>query len=99
VRFTLAGRQQRVRVRNRFRVFPVTVQVRRGPLCRVRVALVGPRGRVYARTTVARLGGRRVVGLRRQRRLVPGRYRLRVTALQPSGKRVRVPSRTRLRLR
>jgi len=101
VALALAGRRQGVRQRNRFRTFPITVQVFRGPLCAVRLDLLGPRGRVYARGTASRLGGRRSVRLRRVRRVVRGTYRLRVTARSRTGRRfaVRASSRPRLRIR
>jgi hypothetical protein len=99
VALALAGRRQLARQRNRFKTFPVTVQVFRGPLCRARVELVGPRGRVYARGTLSRLAGRRAVRLQRVRRVTRGAYRLRITALSRSNQRFRVSTSSKPRLR
>jgi hypothetical protein len=84
--------------RNRRRTVRVAIAVRGGSVCDVKLELVGPRGRIYGVTRAIRLKGRRVVRLRRVRRLVPGRYRLRVTAVSPLGKRVRVRTKVRGRL-
>lgn len=99
VSLSLAGRRQSLRRRNRFRSLPLTVQVFRGPACGVRLRLVGPRGRVYARGAERRISSRRALRLRRSRRLVRGTYRLRVTAVDRSGRRFTVSSTSRLRLR
>jgi hypothetical protein len=90
VAFALAGRRQSARQRNRFRTLPLTLQVFRGPVCAARIDLIGPRGRVYARGTASRLAGRRAVRLRRVRRVVAGRYRLRVTVRSRTGRRIAV---------
>lgn len=101
VALALVGRRQTTRQRNRFRSFPLTVQVFRGPACAVGLDLIGPRGRVYARGTASRLAGRRALRLRRVRRIVPGTYRLRVSARSASGRTVRLitSSNPRLRIR
>lgn len=95
------ARRFSARQRNRRRALAVRVSLSLGPVCRLRVALVGPRGRVYARGTVSRLSGGRVLTLKRTRRLVRGTYRLRATAAGPATRRVRllVSSRTLLRIR
>jgi hypothetical protein len=62
--------------------------------------LVGPRGRVYASAIAIRLKkGRRIVRLRRVRDLVAGGYRLRLSAVDDRGERVRVRSDLRGKLK
>lgn len=100
VALALAGRSSTARQRNRFKTLPLTVQVFRGPACAVRIDLVGPRNRLYARGTVTRLADRRALRLKRVRRLVRGTYRLRVTASAPIGRqRLITSSRPPLRIR
>lgn len=100
VALALAGRSSTARQRNRFKTLPLTVQVFRGPACAVRIDLVGPRNRLYARGTATRLADRRALRLKRVRRLVRGTYRLRVTASAPIGRqRLITSSRPPLRIR
>ena len=85
--------------RNRLREVAVRVRVSRGPVCRAELELVGPRGRVYARGQRAILrGGGEIVGLRRTRRLVPGRYRVRVEGAGFVGTRKDIPAKSDLRI-
>lgn len=85
--------------RNRLREVAVSVRVSRGPVCRAELALVGPRGRVYARGGRAILrGGGEIVGLRRVRRLVPGRYRVEVEGAGFVGTRSDIPTTSSLRI-
>ena len=85
--------------RNRLREVAVSVRVSRGPVCRAELELVGPNDRVYARGQRAILrGGGEVVGLRRTRRLVPGRYRVRVEGAGFVGTRDNVPAKSDLRI-
>jgi hypothetical protein len=84
--------------RNRRRMLPLVIAVRRASVCDVKLELVGPRRRLYALARVIHLKGRRVVRLRRIRRLVAGAYRLRATAVSVRGERVRVRTRVRGRL-
>jgi len=100
VALALAGRSSTARQRNRFKTLPLTVQVFRGQACAVRIDLVGPRNRLYARGTATRLADRRALRLKRVRRLVRGTYRLRVTASAPIGRqRLITSSRPPLRIR
>lgn len=88
------------RVRNRSRRITLGVEVTRGPVCAARLRLIGPEGRLYARGDVAALRTRRqAVELRRVRKLVRGRYRLRVEATGLAGRRDAVPSRLTFTLR
>jgi hypothetical protein len=85
--------------RNRSRRLPLRLGVRGGPVCSARLELVGPRGLIYASGSVGILrGGAQLVGLRRVRRLVRGRYRLRVEAAAPGGVRANVPTSLSFRL-
>jgi hypothetical protein len=77
----------------------MVIRMRRSALCDVTLKLVGPGGGAFATARAVRLAGRRVVRLRRERRLVRGRYRLRVEAASELGGRVEVPSSVRGRLR
>jgi hypothetical protein len=71
----------------------VSLRVARGPVCAAELTLFGPRGRVYGRAGVAVLNsGARAVRLRATRRLVRGRYRLRVVS---EGRRIRATGRAR----
>jgi hypothetical protein len=77
----------------------IPITLNRGPVCDVTVALVGPRGRVYASGRMLRLkGGRLRVRLSRVGRLARGGYRLQVTALSRLGDHVRVRSSLRGKL-
>ena len=85
--------------RNSLREVALSVRVSRGPVCRAELELVGPRKRVYARGSRAILrGGGEVVGLRRVRRLVPGRYRVRVEGAGFVGTRKDIPAKSDLRM-
>ena len=98
VRGGLAGAST-VRARNRERALVVSLSARAGPVCAARLELVGPRGRVYARgqaETIDRTP--QLVRLRRVRRLVRGRYRLRIEAAGLGGIRVNVRSRVAFNL-
>jgi hypothetical protein len=86
--------------RNRFRRIEVVTTVARGPVCDARLALVGPRRRVYARADVEVMRGRgESIAMLRTRKLVKGRYRLRVNAASYARVRVRVPSSVSFKLR
>ncbi len=88
------------RARNRDRLLVLRLTVARGPVCAARLALDGPRGRVYARAEVAVVRGRgQLVTLQRVRRLVRGRYRLRAEGTGLAGVRGRVPTTVSIRLR
>jgi hypothetical protein len=85
--------------RNRMGGVAVSVRVSRGPVCHAELELVGPRDRVYATRKVAVLrGGGEVVGLGRLRRLVPGRYRVRIEGAGLAGNRKDVPTKSDLRI-
>jgi len=97
---TLGAGSPLAAVRNRSRRITLAVELTRGPVCAPRLRLIGPKGRLYARGEVDALRARRqAVGLRRLRKLVPGRYRLRVEAAGLAGRRDAVPSRLTFRLR
>ncbi len=97
---TLGAGSPLAAVRNRSRRIALAVELTRGPVCAARLRLVGPKGRLYARGDVAALRVRRqAVELRRVRKLVPGRYRLRVEAAGLAGRRDAVPSRLTFTLR
>lgn len=96
----LAGGPALAALRNRSRFVALSLRVARGPLCAAGLELRGPKRRVYARAEVAAVPGRgQIVVLRRTRRLVRGRYRLRVEAAGFAGVRVAVPSKLSFRLR
>jgi hypothetical protein len=84
---------------NRGALLPIRFVVRGSALCDVLVELVGRRGRVFATGVAVRLKGRSTVRLRRDRRFVRGGYRLRVSAVDEVGRRVRVRSGVKGRLR
>jgi hypothetical protein len=88
-----------VKRRNRQRTLTLGMRVTRGPVCSARLELRGPKNRVYARGDVPILRGKgqRVV-LRRTRKLVRGRYRLRVQARGLAGVRTTVRSKMTVRL-
>ena len=88
-----------VRAANRRRALKITVALRRSSACDVDVRLKGPKGRTYAVARAVRLSGRERIKLLRTRRYARGRYKLRVTALDPFGERVRVRSTVRGTLR
>lgn len=79
-------------------VVPVAVSVRGSAICDVEADLVR-RGRVFATTVAARIHGRTTLRLIATRALHRGGYRLRVTAVDQTGKRVTVRSKVRGRLR
>lgn len=83
---------------NRKRRLALRVTLKRSSVCDVDVRLRGPRGRVYAVARAVRLSGRERLRLVRVRRLVPGSYKLKVTALDPFGERRSVRSRVRGRI-
>ena len=88
-----------VKRRNALRAVSVSVRVRTGPVCRAELELVGPRNRVYARGKATALrGGGEIVGLRRVRRLVAGRYRVRVEGAGFVGRRTDIPTTSDLRI-
>jgi hypothetical protein len=89
----------RLRPAVRGRSVRVVLRTRRSALCDVTLTLTGPGGSTYATARVVRLAGRRVVRLKRERRLVRGRYRLRVEAASELGGHVEVRSGVRGRLR
>jgi hypothetical protein len=84
--------------RNRRSSFALSVSVRGTAVCDVEIDLAGPHGRVYAVGHTARLRSGRIF-LQRTRRLVRGRYNLRVTAISELGQRVPVRTQVRGRLR
>lgn len=89
----LASGSSMRKVLNRSRSIALSVNVTRGPVCAATLELVGPKRRVYATGTAAKLRGRgQSVYLRRTRRLVRGRYRLRVEASGLAGVRGHVRS-------
>jgi hypothetical protein len=96
-RFTAPGAT--AKSRNAFRSVALWVTVRRGPVCAARLELIGPGGHVYARGEVPALRARtNFVRVRRVRRLVRGRYRLKVESAGLAGVRSRVPSSLSFRL-
>jgi hypothetical protein len=85
---------------NRRKTVALRVKVRRRPVCDVELELRGPGGQTYAEGREVWLKkGRRRLRLQRVRRLVKGRYRLRVTAASELGGYDRVRTRVRGRLR
>jgi hypothetical protein len=90
----------RPKVFNRRRTIGLRLHIRGDVLCDVVLRLVGPRGRIYASGRAIRLKkGRPAVKLRRVRDLVSGSYSLRVSAVDLRGKRVKVRTALRGRLR
>jgi hypothetical protein len=89
-----------VKVRNRTRRLSVLVRTSKGPVCRARLTLVGPRKRTYAKASVFNLqGSGQVISLRRVRRLVRGRYVLRMNGVGLAGVRTAIRTRVSFRLR
>jgi hypothetical protein len=89
-----------VPARNRARELTLRLRVLRGPLCEAQLRVVGPRGRLYARTSVPVLArGVRVVRVPRVRRLVRGHYRLRISATGVARRPVSLPTALTFRLR
>jgi hypothetical protein len=86
--------------RNRRRAFTLGVRMTGAFVCDVEARLTGPGGRTYAVARAIRLNtGARTLRLVRERRLVRGNYRLRVTALDALGKRRALRGSIRGRLR
>jgi hypothetical protein len=95
----LLGSAMPVKRRNRQRTVTLAMRVTRGPVCRADLELRGPKNRVYARGAVAILrGGGQQVVLKRTRKLVRGRYRLRVRAAGLAGVRTTIPTKMTVRL-
>jgi hypothetical protein len=89
----------KVKQLNKRGALTIPITLNRGPVCDVTVALVGPRGHMYASGRMLRLkGGRLRVRLSRVGRLARGGYRLQVTALSRLGDHVRVRSSLRGKL-
>jgi hypothetical protein len=88
------------RVRNRTRRLTVRVRTSKGPVCRARLTLIGPKKRTYGKVSVFTLrGSGQVISLRRTRRLVTGRYVLKMNGVGLAGVRRAVRTRVSFRLR
>lgn len=88
------------RERNRMRRLSVRLRTSRGPVCKARMELVGPKGRAYARANVFNVDGAgQVVSLRRTRRFVRGRYVLKISGAGLAGVRTTIRTRVSFRLR
>ena len=98
VRGTLIGPRSVKRLR-RSRTLFMRLQVRHGPLCGVRLTLIGPRRATYARGIAAIIRGTQTVAVQRVRKLRRGVYRLKVDALGVGAIRNPVPSTLTFRLK
>jgi hypothetical protein len=94
--FTGPGTAKRANGR---RTMVLRMRVRNGPLCDVQLALVGPKGQIYARGAAGVVRGTQRVSVTRVRKLKRGRYRLRVEARGIAAIRFPVPSSLTFRLR
>ena len=98
----ISGPRVRARVRafNRRPLVPVRVRVRGDAVCAARLRLYGPRGRIYAETTIVRLKPKRqTVELPRKRAFRPGSYRLQVDGADLRGRPAKVRGRVTWRIR
>ena len=84
---------------NRLTRVPVKLIVVGASVCDAELRLRGPRNGIYAKGIARRLKGRTTVRLGRLRAFREGRYRLTVSAVDPYGRRVKVRSSLRGRLR
>ena len=89
-----------LKMRNRTRRLSVQVRTSKGPVCNARLTLTGPKGRTYGKASVFNLqGSGQVISLRRTRRLVRGRYVLKMNGVGLAGVRTAIRTRVSFRLR